>query len=180
MNRIFYFLIFTITITAGCRRDHSAPDNTKEVYERLHGKYKATSSVSSEAVDVNMDGIATNDILSEIPDLQHCNLEIRIVAKNNFLLVQSWPEQYIAAGSLILVNYVRQGVVRTFLLNANQTTILVNQDTISDPVRFPMPASVSIEGIDTIKIVFSKKLYTSAGWKTTSITTVYNRYTMTT
>lgn len=188
MHRIMCFLICSITIITGCSRDHS-PDKTKQVYERLHGKYNAVSSVSSEAVDVNLDGTATHNILSEIPDLANCDLEIRIVAKDNFLLSQSWPEQYIGHGIIpagydpsLTVNYARQGVTRTFSLDASQSSIQVHPDTapLPDPTRFPFPQAVTVEETDRIKIVFSKKLYTSAGWKTTTITTIYERYTMTT
>ena len=177
-----------LIITTSCNRNASVPDETKQVYERLHGKYEAISSFSSEAVDVNLDGTATNDMLSEIPDLANCNLEIHIT-EGNFLLLQFWPEQYIGhdiepAGydSSLAVNYAKQGVTRTFSLNAANTNIQVNADTTPkpDPVRFPFPAAVTIEGKDTVKIVFSKKLYTSTGWKTVSITTTYKRYTMTT
>jgi hypothetical protein len=184
MNLI-YLLLFIITLTAGCRRDDS-PDERKQLFERLHGKYKVISAVSSEAVDVNMDGIATNDIVTEIPELENCNLVI-IISKHNFLLDHSWPQQFFGQNiepadydPSVVVFYVKQGVDRTFLPNANQTSLLVNADATSDPVRFPMPTSVTIEGPDTIKLVFTKRLYTSKGWKTTSITTVYKRYTMTT
>ncbi|THU40791.1 hypothetical protein FAM09_01375 [Niastella caeni] len=187
MNRVIYFLICIIPLTISCSRKDAAPDNTKQVYEWLHGKYKAISSFSSEAVDVNMDGVATDNILTEIPDLTHCRLEIRIVSQNNFLFAESWPEQFIGHGieppgydPSLAVNYVRQGLVRTFSLDNTSNKILVNPDTtpLPDTRRFSFPLAVTVEGSDTIKVVISKKLYTSAGWKVVTITTVYERYTM--
>ncbi|HEX6426606.1 MAG TPA: hypothetical protein VF008_02925 [Niastella sp.] len=186
MYRIIYFLICSVTILSSCSRDKDATDNTKQVYERLHGKYKAVSSISSEAVDVNLDGTVSTDVLSEIPDLAECNLEILIVSKDKFLLIQSWPEQYVGypepAGydPSLGVNYARQGVLRTFSLDETNNMLEVHADTYQVAERFVFPSAVTIEGAETIKIVFSKKLYTSAGWKIATITTTYKRYTMAT
>jgi hypothetical protein len=187
MNRILLFIICIIVITTSCSRE-SAPDNFSKIYERLHGKYKVMSSFSSEAVDVNMDGAATTNILTEIPDLKNCDLEIRIVNKDNFLIDPSWPEQLITGvlpatyDPSRVVHYVRQGLTYTFTfdeLNA-RLNVKPNQQPQTGPIQYSFPAVVTVEAPDTIKLEFSKKLYTSAGWKTVVITTVYKRYTMTT
>ena len=174
MNRIIYLLICTV-LTSSCSHHASAPDETQQIYERLHGKYKAVSAVGSEAADVNLDGTATKDMLSELPELASCDLEIRIVAKNNFLLAQFWPEQFVGYGveptgydPSLVVNYARQAMTHTFSLDVSGNSLQVNGGD----------AVVTIEGKDTIKVVISKKLYTSTGWKTISITGVYHRYTM--
>lgn len=186
MYRIIYFLICSVIILSSCSRNKDA-DNTKQVYDRLHGKYKAVSSISTEAIDVNLDGTPSTDILSEIPDLAQCYLEIRIVSKDNFLFDHPWPEQFVGHGPepagydpSLAVNYARQGVTRTFSLDETNNIIEVHPDTYDVPARFVFPSAVTIEGADTIKIVFSKRLYTSAGWKTTTITTIYRRWTMVT
>lgn len=185
MHRIIYLFICVAIFITSCRRDGS-PDKTKEIHERLHGKYKVISSISNDAVDVNLDGTATTNILSEIPDLAHANLVILIVAKDNFLFCQSWPEQYIGHNVIpsgydpsLVVNYANQGVTRTFSLDATYNNIQVKPDTNPPPIaeRFPLPTTVTVEGTNTVKVVFSKKLYTTAGWKTTTITTIYEQYT---
>lgn len=188
MHRMIYSLLCFFIILSGCSRD-TTPDETAQVYERLHGKYKAVNAISSDAVDVNLDGTASINILSEIPDLANADLEIRIVSKDQFLLYQSWPEQYIGSGAepagydpSLAVNYARQGATRSFSWDASSVNLQLDPDTapLPDPDRFTFPTTVTIEGTDRIKIVFSKKLYTSAGWKTVTITTLYERYTMTT
>lgn len=188
MHRMIYSLLCFFIVLSGCSRD-ATPDETARIYERLHGKYKAVNSISSESVDVNLDGTASINILSEIPDLADADLEVRIVSKEQFLLYQSWPEQYISGDTeptgydpSLAVNYARQGVGRSFSLDANSAALQLHPDTtpLPDPDRFTFPTAVTIEGTDRIKIIFSKRLYTSAGWKTVTITTLYERYTMTT
>jgi hypothetical protein len=186
MYRIIYFLICSVTIISSCSRDKDA-DNTKQLYERLHGKYKAVSSISTEAIDVNLDGTPSTDILTEIPELAECNLEIRIVSKDNFLFMHSWPEQFVGYGPepagydpSLAVNYARQGVTRTFSVDETNNRLEIHADTYQVAERFVFPSAVTMEGVDTIKVVFSKRLYTSAGWKTATITTIYKRWTMVT
>ncbi len=184
MHRTIYSLLCSSIILTSCIRD-SAPDETRQVYERLHGKYKAVSSISSEAVDVNLDGTASINILAEIPDLEHCNLEIRILSEG--LLCQFWPQQFVGHGTepagydpSLTVHYANQGITRTFPIDANSSVLQLQSDTqpLPDLNRFPFPTAVTVESTNMIKIVFSKRLYTSAGWKTVTVTTLYERYTM--
>lgn len=188
MTRILLFIICSIVITASCKRE-SAPDNFPKIYERFHGKYKATNSLSSEAVDVNMDGAATTNLLTEIPDLKNCNLEIRIVNKDNFLFIPFWPEQLIGNGLLpatydpsLVVHYLRQALTYTFTFDEPNARLNVKagQQPQTGTIQYSFPAAVTVEAPDTIELEFSKKLYTSAGWKTVTVTTVYKRYTMAT
>jgi len=173
----------------GCSRKDTATDNTTQIHDQLHGKYKAISSVSNDAVDINLDGAASTDILTELPDLAmaYSNLEIRIIDKNKFLLSESWPQQYLSYGAnpdiyspSVAVGYATQGIDRFFTLKENSQEILVKPDTgsIPDLIKFPFPSSVTIEGPGLIKIVLVRKFYTSKGSVTTTITTVYKRFTM--
>jgi len=189
MKHILHFFICIIIILTGCSRKDAAPDNTKQVHDQLHGKYKVISSTSRDAVDINMDGIATTDLLVEVPAINQSyrGLEIRIVDKDKFLLDESWPQQYLDYGAnpdvydpSVAINYVDQGATRLFSLKDNSNEIIVKPDTdyIPDPVKFPFPTSVTIEGPELIKIVLNRKFYTSKGSITTTVTTVYKRFTM--
>jgi hypothetical protein len=179
MKHIYYFLICCIALTSGCRRES---DNTGQVHKQLHGKYKAISSVTSAGVDVNMDGAASTDLLSEMDELAHCELEIRIVNKNHFLFNQFWPEQFIRPGNppAPIVDYACQGVGRRFSIAGDNVTLQLKPDqtTPPDPNLWVFPTSVTIEGKDLIKIVFTKKLFTASGWESVTIITLYERYTM--
>lgn len=182
MKHILHFFICITIILTGCSRKDAAPDYTKQIHDQLHGKYKAISSTSNDAVDVNLDGTESTDLIVEIPALTeaYSNLEIRIPNKDHFLLGESWPVQYLGYGTIPAVNYANQGVDRLFTLAANSNEMLVKPDTdyIPDPDKFPFPIAVTIEGPDLIKIVTDRKIYTSKGWITTTITTVYKRFTM--
>ena len=184
MRRIIHLLLCSFAIL-GCSRD-AAPDETSQIHERLNGKYKAVSSISSETVDVNLDGTASINILTEIPELGQSNLEIRIVSKQKSLFCQFWPQQLFAYGinptgydPSLSVNYANQGISRIFSLDDSQSSLQLAPDTspLPDLDRFPFPVSVTIEEPESIRVVISKRLYTSAGWKTVTITTLYERYT---
>lgn len=180
MKRICYFLICFIVLTCSCRRDGS--DNYSRVRKQLHGKYTVISAVTDVGVDVNMDGAASNDLLSEMDDLLLCDLEIRIVAINNFLFNQFWPEQYIRPGSppAPIVDYACQGVGRRFSIASDNVTLQLQPDVTAppDPNLWVFPSAVTIEGKNLIKVVVTKKLFTASGWQSVTIITLYERYTM--
>jgi hypothetical protein len=183
MKSILHLLICIPVLLTSCSRKDSLADTTRIIHDQLHGKYKAISSISNDAVDINLDGSASTDILAELPALTKAfsNLEILIQTKEKFLLCAYWPQQDLGYGvpPNVAVNYVNQGTVRLFTLKENNNEILVKPDEAPlDPERFPFPSSVTIEGPDLIKIVLDRKLYTSKGWITTTITTVYQRFTM--
>jgi len=189
MKYILHFSICITIVLTSCSRKDAAPDNTQHIHDQLHGKYKAISSTSKDAVDIDLDGAASTDIISELPALTEaiCNLEIRIYSKDKFLLTESWPQQYLTYGAnpdvydpSVAVNYANQGTVRLFTLKENSNEIIVTPDGdyIPDLLRFPFPTAVTIEGPDLIKIVLNRKFYTTKGSITTTVTTVYKRFTM--
>ena len=191
MKHILYLFICVTAIFTGCSRKDATTDNTKQIHDQLHGKYKAISSISKDAVDINLDGTASTDLLTELPDLTmaYSNLEIRIIDKDKFMLSESWPQQYLSYGAnpdvynpSVGVSYANQGVDRFFTLHENNKDIRVKPDAnpAPDPIKFPFPSAVTIEGPDVIKIVIVRKFYTLQGSKTTTITTVYKRFTMVT
>jgi hypothetical protein len=85
---------------------------------QFQGKYKIVSSLSDVAIDVNQDGVASTNMLQEIPDLAldnqtKYNVELRITDPSlynpaytpanypktpEYFFVQWWPEQFIRTG----------------------------------------------------------------------------------
>lgn len=179
MQRIFYFFFFITLIGFGCRRE---TDYTQKVYNQIHGKYKAARSITSEVVDINGDGTASNNLLLEMDYLRSCDLVILIKENKSFLFALLWPEQYYNPAASPALNYACQGTGRFFTIAADNTTLTLKPDQVlpPDPDRWNFPSSVSIVGKDRVQVVFTKKLYTTAGWKSVTITTVYERYTMVT
>lgn len=185
---------------AGCLPRDPAPNlNLPALQDRFHGKYKAISSISSEALDVNLDGKASTDMLVEIPELtaSYRNyLELRIYnpSKNwlstGYLFTQWWPEQYIWVNNQewqiqpidydphLLVNYAMQGAIRTFTFSPSlDKLVLEPSDYADNSLRWKRPESVTVVGEHTIQIVNKKTLYTRMGVKEVTITTTYERFT---
>ena len=183
---------------ASCSPDDPAPnEDVNALYQQFHGKYKAVSSVSSEAIDVNLDGLASTDMLAEIPDLtlQNSNyLELRIYGPgklregNAFILTQWWPEQDIRTKANKLWNgepidydphlsvyYAMQGSPRYFSFSTDLMQILVRPSENENPFRWQRPESVTVEGAGRMRVVNKRRLYTRAGVKEVTITTVYVR-----
>ena len=190
-----------LIVMVGCFPDFT-PSNadTPKLYERFHGKYNVISSVSSEAVDVNLDGKASIDMTKEIVQLAPeygQQLELRIYSPsknsngNSFLFYQFWPEQAIYISNKewngediayqpgLIVNFLQQGVVRYFTFSPDLSKLLVKQTNYESPFRWVFPESVMVDNsTDVIQIVNKRRLYTSAAVKDVVITTRYKRYTM--
>lgn len=190
---------------AGCAPKEPAPnEDVNLLYQRFHSKYNVISSVSSEAIDVNLDCKVSTDMTEEIPQLAPeygQQLELRIYGrnknstKNTFLFNQSWPEQHIwilTSNKVwdgehieyqpgLLVNYNKQGTVRYFSFSPNLSQLQVQPATNENAFRWVFPQSATInKSTGTIQIVNKRRLYTSAGVKEVVITTVYERYMMST
>jgi hypothetical protein len=172
-------------VLSSCSRSEAEEheEDKTALFQQLHGKYKVISSRSSEAIDINMDGMADENLLSEIADLVNTHLEMHL--NTEFLFSQFWPEQYFSPGSeppaydpTIVVHYARQGVVRRFKVdNARKQISLLPDEGAVDP-RFVRPDLITIEANSRVEVITHKRLYTHAGWKTVRITTLYERYTM--
>ena len=188
---------------ASCSRDDVAPnEDVPMLYEKFHGKYKAIRSISSEAIDVNLDGRVSTDMIQEIPELTSAYrnyLELRIYgpnkyrSKNAFLFTQSWPEQYIWTDNKrwegeaidyqpgLSVNYAMQGTTRYFSFSPDLNHLQVQPSTNENTFRWVFPQSATIDKLTgTIRVVNKRRLYTSTGVKEVIIATVYERYTMVT
>ncbi|MEQ9442625.1 MAG: hypothetical protein RIG62_26530 [Cyclobacteriaceae bacterium] len=170
-------------------------DNTfEEIYQQFHGKYQIVQSMSEQAVDIDGDGRKSTDMLAEIPNLSSTNLALRIYNRSFtqldtiiYLFTQAWSEQIISSRDLandttLSPAYAIQGATRTFTLNETRDTLRVVQADADgiDLEQFPLPEEVSVDAVGQIKVVVRKKLFTSDGWQTVKITTLYSRYTMAT
>ncbi|MFD2569493.1 hypothetical protein ACFSUS_02550 [Spirosoma soli] len=182
-----------------------APDESvNRLHEQFHGKYRVISSVSIEPLDINFDGVASLDMVQELAELQtndrtkYC-VELRIYGptqkdpKTYFSFMQWWPEQSIRLGNkywdnneLIaydpkyVVNYDFQGASRSFSFSTDLKQITVNPNDNEKSFRWGRPESVTIDDNGRLRVVNKRRLYSKAGVKDVVITTVYERFTMTT
>lgn len=180
-----------------------APNEDGSVlYPQFHGKYKVITSTSSEPLDVNLDGNASTDMMQEIPELTtgpqyYVQLNIYGPSKNSpkpsFIFSQWWPEQYIRLGSQewdggqlldyspdYRVAYLTQGSFRSLSFSPDLKQITVNPGQNEDPFRWVRPESVTVEDSGRLRVVNKRRLYTRAGVKEVVVTTVYERFTMST
>lgn len=191
---------------ASCSPNDPAPyDDVPTLHQKFHGKYNVISSVSSEAIDVNLDGKVSTDMTKEILQLAPKygqQLEIRIYGpnKNNskraFYFMQYWPEQEIFISTNktqrwegepieyqpgLIVNYLSNALTRTFSFSPDLGQLLVQPSPAENAFRWILPQSVTVDkNTDTIQVVNKRRFYTSAGVKEVVTTTVYKRYTMVT
>lgn len=197
MKKYGLWLVGVLTMSS-CQREKVAPhQDVGALYQRFHGKYLVISSTSSEAVDIDFDGRASSYLLEELPELAVANLEI-LVDRNpkpdpdgRFMFRQFWPEQSLTAKGgydatplnydpSVAVSYLLQTATRycEFDPTLKSIAVRVNPKSVVDPLRWPPPESVTLESGDDIRVVNRRRLYTTEGWKTVEIITLYRRYTM--
>ena len=186
----------------GCSPELPPPnENVNLLYERFHGKYEVIQSVSNEAIDVNLDGKLSTDMLVEIPQLgkkYSSHLQVSIIgptpykSENEFLFTSWWPEQFIRINSKtwegepisydpnLTVDYAMQGGTRNFSFSPDLKQMAVQPNKYENSFRSVKPESVTVNADNTIEVVTKRRLYTSAGVKDVVITTLYKRYTMNT
>jgi hypothetical protein len=180
-------------------------ENVSALFPQFHGKYKVISSVSHEPVDVNLDGLSSTNLMTEIAELSlqqgtQYVVELRIQGPSpydsspGFLFVQWWPEQFIRTGPGkvwdggewldyqpdYVVKYDFQGSPRRFSLSTDLKQITVTPDESDNAYRWVRPELVTVENSGRLRVVNKRRLYTRSGVKEVTITTVYERFTMTT
>ncbi|SDE88055.1 hypothetical protein SAMN04487996_107270 [Dyadobacter soli] len=208
MKQYFIFGALLLLGISGCKKD-DGPSVDPQIEEarklaalqdQFHGKYRLISAVADQNVDINMDGFASNNLLTEIPELQlenHPNIvELRIYGPNHiianagFLLSQGWPEQYIWNNNKewdggpdfeykdgLSVSYANQGTVRQFTFTEDLKEITVQRNTNENPFRWVAPESVKINNAGLLHFVNKRYLYTKEGVKQVTIQSVYQRFT---
>lgn len=187
MTRTFPTFVATLAILF-CSCKKSSDEIVSNPLVTLHGKYEPIQVFADKKVDVNLDEVFSEELLTEIPNLNHAYLELRVQTKSgsNYLDLL-WPNQSFSDNNgrttptkydpSVSVMYVIQPTVFTFTANENLAEI-----TVSEPMQVPnfdysIPESVTLAGKDQIRVIFSKKLYTSEGMQTVKITALYRKYT---
>lgn len=204
-NLLFPILFFAMM---GCKKENPVLDpgiieaqKIAALQNQFHGKYGIVSSVSNEAVDVNMDGVTSTDLFQEIDILPseknyHFDVEVRINGLNPFsagpayIFSQSWPEQYIRLENgewtggpglnydpSLRIDFLRQGTSRQFHFSEDLKFLNVLSGEKENSYRWVKPESVAVDPVGRLVIVNKRYLYTKNGVKKVSITSVYERFT---
>jgi len=186
---ILFLQLPALLFLLSCKPD-SLPANkdTNKLYQSFHGKYEIISSFASEPIDLNLDGVSSSDLLTELQDLAVSHLEIRI--SQIFSFHQFWPEPYFPGfgetmpatyDPRIFPGYAMQGVTRQFEFDEKvEQIILLADPPFINQTRFPRPTSIKLILGEMIEVTISKTFYTSSGIKNVQVVSLYRRYTMVT
>ena len=202
MMRIILFTL-VLTLFFGCEEQRIRKHNS-ELDERFHGKYEIISSISDVPVDLNMDGTATTDLLSENPLILSAYLEIRINDKKKrifdnkytkrlidksrkHLFEELWPVESFGydpdTSSFLTVSYINYSEwPNIYYFDFDTETYAVTLEsasstTLEPPNTLISMEEVAVEGEELLKVVNTRKLFTYDGWKVVRIESVYRRYT---
>jgi len=207
MKTVLPFVLLIILGTLGCKDKNLTmipkvppKDDIEALYQRFHGKYKVVSSTSSQPLDVNFDGVSSTNLLEEILELNNYGafLELRVKYSDRsvFLFNQFWPEQYVHSfknpnlewngwdaldySPTYNVMYAQQTNPYSFSFNDDLSQIVVLPHENPNTIRWAKPESVFVEENNRLRIINKRRIYTREGVKEVLITTIYERFTMTT
>lgn len=180
-NAVLFFLSTSFFFLAlnSCKKENL----TDDTFDRFNGKYEILSAKANYSVDINMDGSKSSELLNEIPNLSNSWLELRIINHANLnLLDQMWPEQMLIYSSdtdIPIIDYIFRSTPFAFDFDKDFSNILVDTLNIAekDKNHSILPRSIHILDDEIIVINFTKKLYTSEGWKLLEIESRYKRWT---
>ncbi len=181
----------------------STPPNqdVDALYQRFHGKYQLVSATANQPLDVNFDGVASTNLLQEIAALNEnsafLELRVKYPDRSVFLFSQFWPEQYVYSftkpgnlhwngwdildyNSAYSVQYAQQANPYSFSLNEDLSQVIVAPNPNPDLARWVKPEMVLVEANERLRLVNKRRIYTREGVKEVTITTIYQRFTMTT
>lgn len=184
-----------ITICAiffiSCSKNESK-DRLEELKEKFHGKYELISSASKDAVDLNMDGNTSTNLLSENPEILNSGLEIRIINDNEHLFEEKWPVEtiviprgetfdptrYHSTYNILYASYINPSTCR--FEDDLKSIQLLGDVQVNSTNKLINIESIIIEENEILKVTTIRKLYTMKGWITTQIESRYKRYSITT
>lgn len=195
MKPYLFFLCFLLSL-CGCKKqdpqiDYQEFDTLKT---NFHGEYRLVSSTTNEPVDLNMDGTATTNLLSELPTLINSKINVEVI-KNNYnkagfdcYYVQTWLEQYLSKDLIpveyinhfdpaIDIDYLAQTVSASLTIDFQEKTFTLKNDSLLKNTRtLTLPEIVRYQGnqrADEITSKVRKKFYTSSGMMSVMVTSLY-------
>lgn len=188
MKKLIY-LLGAAAALGGCQKNTVEPnEDTATLRNRFHGQYNIVSATADQAVDLNRDGQASTDLLTEIPNLGRKQSTLNVLIRDNGLkwFEELWPLpaltrnwNYSSPDSLMVLGYLYNPVPRDFTVDKAVANLLVEPGAAdkANGGRTPAPESVVIEGDGQLRVVTLRLLYINRTWQPVRITTVYKRFT---
>jgi hypothetical protein len=183
-------LLLAVSALGSCQKSAVEPsEDTSALHDRFHGQYKIVSATAERAVDLNRDGQASTNLLTEIPDLGLNQTRLNVLIRDNGLkwFEEVWPQPIIARNwnynnpdSVMLNGYLNNPLPRDFTFNQAVTSLLVEPGPAdkANGGRTAAPESVTIEGDGQLRVVTHRLLYIGRSWQLVRITSVYKRFTI--
>jgi hypothetical protein len=181
-------LVIGVSTLSSCQKSVEPSEDTAALHNRFHGQYRIVSATAEKAVDLNRDGQASTDLLTEIPLLGANQSRLIILIRENGLkwFEDHWPQPVIARNwnynspdSVMLTDYLYNPLPRDFTFDKPVTSLLVEPGPAdkADGGRTPAPENVTIEGDGQLRVTTLRLLYIGRSWQPVRITTVYKRFT---
>lgn len=177
---VYLCLFILLSAFYSCKKENS--DNKAELISRFEGKYKIVRATSDQAVDLDLNGMSSSDLLFEIANLKNSYLELRLNTQTGkFLYAQFWQNQYvkiwdnIGGNSNVWVDFANQPSIGNFDVDLEGKRLLVTSDTVNED--FPLPLAVNILTENRLKVFMNRKVYTASGWGSIQIEVEYERFT---
>lgn len=188
MKRLVYALMVAGAL-GGCQKNTVEPsEDSAALRERFHGQYNIVLATADRAVDLNHDGRASADLLTEIPNLGRKQSTLNVLIRENGFkwFEELWPQpaitrnwNYNSPDSVMVSGYLYNPVPRDFTFDKTVTNLLVEPGAAdkANGGRTPAPESVTIEGDGQLRVVTLRLLYIGRTWQPVRIITVYKRFT---
>ena len=184
-------LVMGVSTLSSCQKSVEPSEDTSALHDRFHGQYKIISATTEKAVDLNRDGQASTDLLTEIPLLGANQSRLNILIRENNLkwFEDHWPQPIIARNwnynspdSVMLTGYLYNPLPRDFTFDKPVANLLVEPGPVdkADGGRTPAPENVAIENDGQLRVTTLRLLYIGRSWQPIRIITVYKRFTSTT
>ncbi len=182
-------LIFISIILFSCSKNESN-ESIELLKAKFHGKYEMISSISSEPVDLNMDGISSTNLLSENKEILDAGLELLVIDVRKNLFEEKWPVEYIflpkgekfdstsyhPSYTINYANYINSAMCQ---FDENYKSIKLISDFYQNSTNKLIGIeSISLEENEIIKVISIRNLYTINGWTKTRIVSKYKRFTI--
>lgn len=183
-------IIACTLIILGCSKN-DLEEHHDLLKENFNGKYEIVSATSDIAVDLNMDGNTSNNLLEENTKISESEISLRIY-EDSKIFTEHWPIEYISVkpeeeidstiyNPSYTLDYAKYAITSYFQFGENQEVIeLIDPEPILNngiiDTRFVFPDSIIIEDGDIISLISTRKLYTFNGYLTVQIIAKYKRY----
>lgn len=190
MQKLFFVAVCAVLLMGCSKNEPSVPSKYVSFKESLRGKYKIVSSTTEKPVDLNYDGAASTNLLSENPMVKESELTIVGLHSDSFEEKQlhysiSWPvECFFWRGTEAQLSVTRSDGYNIGIdafcgeIDDDFKTVWLCKDfnryvgnTLVDL------ESLVVEGNGKMTVTTLRKLLTSKGWITTKIVSTYVQYT---